>query len=58
MWFMFVGSPIRRWHRQARLRAPSTIPAVSGRQPLDNHHIDLLLRQPDNYPLFRHFRRL
>jgi hypothetical protein len=57
MWTMSVGDIARKWYRRAHPHAELAMLDTSKRRPpLPN--FDLLLRVPDKYPLFRHYRPL
>jgi hypothetical protein len=56
MWTTSVGEIARKWYRRARSQAELAMSGTSKRRPSPLPNFDLLLRVPDKYPLFRHYR--
>ena len=58
MWTMSFGNIARRWCRRARLQTKLAMSDTIERRAPPLWNFDPLLRIPDKYPLFRHYRPL
>jgi hypothetical protein len=58
MWTMSIGNFARKWYRRASSRLELAMSDTIERQAPPSPNFDLLLRAPDKYSLFRHYRPL